>query len=282
MRRSVLSSCLSTAFAVTLLPLSAPVATAADAESSDSLEYVALGDSYASGVGTGDYIGESGDCRRSELAYPSLAAAEAGAESFAFAACAGAETADVLDGQLTPLSRSTDVVTVSVGGNDAGFVPVVTSCATGGDQACDDAVTEAENYAAEQLPGQLADTYDAIAAKAPEARVGVVGYPRLFELGACLSPLSEFERQRLNEAAETLNRAISEQARAAGFTFLDVEDDFEGHGACGAQPWINGVSYPVGESYHPNAAGHERGMLPSVVEFLSGAQRTSSVPPSAS
>ncbi|WP_017976100.1 SGNH/GDSL hydrolase family protein [Actinopolyspora halophila] len=275
MRKSVLSSCLSTAFAVALLPLSAPVATAADSERSDSLEYVALGDSYASGVGTGDYTPGSGDCRRSELAYPSLAAADAGAESFSFTACAGAKTGDVLDGQLAPLSRSTDVVTISVGGNDAGFVPVVTSCATGGDQACDDAVTEAENYATEQLPGQLADTYDAISSKAPEARVGVVGYPRLFELGACLSPLSEFERQRLNEAAETLNRSISEQARAAGFAFLDVKGDFEGHGVCGAQPWINGLSYPVGESYHPNAAGHEQGLLPSVAEFFSGAERTS-------
>nr|WP_246300149.1 SGNH/GDSL hydrolase family protein [Actinopolyspora biskrensis] len=261
--------------------MSSPAAAAADSEKSDSLEYVALGDSYASGVGTGDYISGSGDCRRSELAYPSLAAAGAGADAFAFAACAGAKTGDVLDGQLAPLSRSTDVVTISVGGNDAGFVPVVTTCATEGEQACDDAVTEAEDYATEQLPGQLADTYGAIASKAPEARVGVVGYPRLFELGPCLSPLSEFERQRLNEAAGTLNRAISEQARAAGFSFLDVEEDFEGHGVCGAQPWINGLSYPVGESYHPNAAGHERGLLPSVTEFFSGAEKTSPSPLSA-
>ncbi|WP_258174622.1 SGNH/GDSL hydrolase family protein [Actinopolyspora mortivallis] len=269
MRRSALSSCLSAAFATALLPLSAPLAGAAP--EADPFEYVALGDSYASGLGTGEYLPESGDCRRSELAYPSLAASEVGADSFSFVACAGAKTEGVRTEQVTALSESTDVVTVSVGGNDAGFGPVVTTCATQDEQSCDQAISEAETYIVEQLPELLDDTYDAIAAAAPSARVAVVGYPRLFETGPCLSPLTSFERQRLNEAADTLNRVTGERARGAGFSFVDVTEEFTGHGVCGAQPWINGLSYPTEESYHPNAAGHEQGFLPSVSEVFSGA-----------
>ncbi|GAB3558869.1 lysophospholipase L1-like esterase [Actinopolyspora lacussalsi] len=267
MRKSVLSNSCSAVLAAALLPLLAPAASAAN-DLADPVEYAALGDSYASGVGIGNYTSESGDCLRSPQAYPRLMADRGTVDSLDFAACAGAQTPDVLNEQVNALSASTDVVTVSIGGNDAGFVDVITTCNAGGDQTCDDAVTEAENYATQQLPAELAETYDAIAAAAPQARVAVVGYPRLFELGPCLSLLSEFERGRLNDAADTLDSVISEQAAAAGFSFLDVRDDFSGHGVCGAQPWINGLSYPVEESFHPNATGHEQGFLPDVSGFV--------------
>ncbi|MGJ7904997.1 SGNH/GDSL hydrolase family protein [Actinopolyspora sp. H202] len=268
MRKSVLSNRCSAVLAAALLPVLAPAASAAT-DRADPVEYVALGDSYASGVGIGNYTPESGDCLRSPQAYPRLLADRGTVDSLDFVACAGAETPDVLNGQVTALSSSTDMVTVSIGGNDAGFVDVITTCNTGGDQTCDDAVTEAENYATQQLPAELAETYDAIAAAAPRAQVAAVGYPRLFELGSCLSLLSEFERGRLNDAADTLDSVIAEQAAAAGFSFLDVRDNFSGHGVCGAQPWINGLSYPVEESFHPDAAGHEQGFLPDVSGFLS-------------
>ncbi|SDP55046.1 Lysophospholipase L1 [Actinopolyspora xinjiangensis] len=269
MRKSALSNRCSTVLAAVLLPFLAPVASAATAEDrADAVEYVALGDSYASGVGIGNYTPESGDCLRSPQAYPELIADRGLVGSLDFVACGGAKTPDVVNEQVAALSASTDVVTVSVGGNDAGFGEVVTTCTTGGDQACDDVVTEAENYATQQLPAELAGTYDAIADAAPAARVAVVGYPRLFELGPCLSLLSEFERGRLNEAADTLNSVIAEQAEAAGFSFRDVREEFAGHGVCGGQPWINGLSYPIEESFHPNAAGHEQGFLPELAGFF--------------
>ncbi|MCW3159157.1 hypothetical protein [Micropruina sonneratiae] len=48
------------------------------------------------------------------------------------AACSGAELADVASSQLAQVTASTDYVTVQVGGNDAGFVPVLSVCAQAG------------------------------------------------------------------------------------------------------------------------------------------------------
>src|SRR5262245_10618074 len=79
-------------------------------------DYVALGDSYASGVGTRSYIADSGSCQRSTFAYPYIDAARIGA-NLRFQACSGARVADVSNNQLGPLSSGTELVTVQVGGN---------------------------------------------------------------------------------------------------------------------------------------------------------------------
>lgn len=84
--------------------------------------YVALGDSYSSGVGAGSYLSSSGDCKRSTKAYPYLWAAAHSPSSFAFTACSGARTGDVLASQLTPLNAATALVSISIGGNDAGLL----------------------------------------------------------------------------------------------------------------------------------------------------------------
>src|SRR6187397_35155 len=80
--------------------------------------YVALGDSYSSGVGTRTYIGD-GTCQRSTYAYPYLIAQQKG-YTLNFQACGGAKVSDVTSKQLGALSASTRFVTISVGGNDAG------------------------------------------------------------------------------------------------------------------------------------------------------------------
>src|SRR5919112_2718902 len=65
-----------------------------------AVDYVALGDSYSSGVGTGVYDSASGACARSPLSYPPLWAAEHRPASFGFVACSGAKTADVMANQI--------------------------------------------------------------------------------------------------------------------------------------------------------------------------------------
>ena len=82
--------------------------------------YVALGDSYSSGTGTRSYISDGTSCQRSVYAYPSLDAAALGL-TLSFRACSGATVADVTNTQLSALSSATAYVTISVGGNDAGF-----------------------------------------------------------------------------------------------------------------------------------------------------------------
>lgn len=68
-------------------------ATAAQAsEQAAATGYVALGDSYSSGVGAGSYDSSSGSCKRSTKAYPALWAAAHSPSSFSFTACSGART----------------------------------------------------------------------------------------------------------------------------------------------------------------------------------------------
>lgn len=90
--------------------------------------YVALGDSYSSGTGTRTYLADGTSCQRSVYAYPSLIAASTG-YALTFRACSGATTSDVAATQLSALSSTTAYVTISVGGNDAGFADVLTTCA---------------------------------------------------------------------------------------------------------------------------------------------------------
>ncbi|MBB3663955.1 lysophospholipase L1-like esterase [Prauserella sediminis] len=242
------------------LALVGGAATAGAAETTAYDSYVALGDSYSSGVGAGDY-GDSGGCKRSANAYPQLYADANGISDFQFAACLGARTDDVL-AQADSLSSGTDVVTVSVGGNDAGFVDVMIDCTTSSEQGCVDRVDEAKEYVETTLPGLLDGVYDKIRANAPDAEVFVLGYPQFYEIGgSCNAGLSDTKRAAINSGADALAEAVSERAAAAGFTFVDVRDEFAGHEICSDDWWLHSVKWPIDESYHPNVAGQEHGYL---------------------
>ncbi|MCZ9343834.1 SGNH/GDSL hydrolase family protein, partial [Streptomyces sp. TRM76130] len=179
--------------------------------------YVALGDSYSSGVGAGSYTAESGDCKRSTLAYPQLWANANSPSSFDFTACSGARTGDVLSGQLGPLNSSTGLVSISVGGNDAGFADVMTTCVLQSDSGCLSRIATARAYVESTLPGSLDGVYSAIRGKAPGARVVVLGYPRFYQLGTTCLGLSETKRKAINDASDLLNTAVAARAAAHGF-----------------------------------------------------------------
>lgn len=244
------------------LTAAAPAAAAAS-----TVDYVALGDSYSSGVGTGVYDPASGDCARSPLSYPPLWASEHNPASFRFVACSGATTGDVRGDQITALDPGTDLVTITIGGNDAGFADVLRTCTIGtSDSACVAAVDTAEEFARTELPGRLARTYAAIRGAAPRAQVIVLGYPRLFELTpGCSDPLAPnlTRRTKLDEGADVINTVIYKAVVAQpGFAFVDVRDEFAGHGVCSPDPWINGPSVPtfIGP-YHPTQQGYRDGYL---------------------
>jgi lysophospholipase L1-like esterase len=239
---------------VTTLALVTPAAAAPLADN-----YVALGDSYASGTGAGSY-GNSGSCLRSANAYAPLWASAHGA-TLTFAACSGAATADVLNSQVNSLSASTTLVTISIGGNDAGFSDVVITCTLGSDSDCVNRVNQARTFAQTTLPGRLDATYAAIRARAPSARVIVLGYPRLMSASFCWW-FSTTKRNAVNTAANELSTLTAARAAAAGFTYEDVRDNFSGHEVCTSSPWINGINLGnLVESFHPNATGHRNAYL---------------------
>ncbi|WP_310963799.1 SGNH/GDSL hydrolase family protein [Nocardioides terrisoli] len=232
--------------------------------------YVALGDSYSSGVGTRTYIDDGTSCDRSTYAYPYLVAQAKGYQ-LSFQACSGATTSTVSSGQLGTLSSTTRYVTISVGGNDAGFSNVITTCAEPGWMSdCNGAIDKAQSFITNTLPGRLSTLYAAIRAKAANAKVVVVGYPRLFNGEDCNAGtwFSPTEESRLNQTADLLNSKTSAAATARGFTFANPTSRFIGHAVCGDPEWLNGLSNPVSESYHPNRTGQASGYVPLVGPLL--------------
>ncbi|MFF0110388.1 SGNH/GDSL hydrolase family protein [Streptomyces hirsutus] len=243
--------------AAAVLGLAQPASAAGDA-------YVALGDSYSSGVGAGSYTSDSGDCKRSTKAYPSLWAAANAPSSFTFVACSGATTTSVSSGQLGALASSATLVSVTAGGNDVGFADVMQTCVLQSQANCVSRVNTAVSQMQSSLPGKLDSLYGNIRARAPQARVVVLGYPRFYRIsGSCIAGLTETERSAINNASDVLNGVMAKQAANAGFTFSNVVDEFTGHELCSGDAWLHSVSVPIINSYHPKAVGQSGGYLPA-------------------
>lgn len=252
------------ASASTLLLAAAAALGLAQPASAAAGGYVALGDSYSSGVGAGSYLSDSGDCRRSTKAYPYLWAAANSPSSFTFVACSGATTSSVASGQLGSLSSSTSLVSVTAGGNDVGFADVMQDCVLSGETTCLASVNSAVGQMNNTLPSRLGSLYASIHSKAPQAHVVVLGYPRFYKIGgSCVAGLTEKERTAINNASDVLNGVIAKQAANAGFTFSSVVDEFTGHELCSGDAWLHSVSIPVYNSYHPKAVGQSNGYLPA-------------------
>jgi lysophospholipase L1-like esterase len=221
-------------------------------------QYVALGDSYSSGVGTRVFYEESGECDRSPDAYGPKIAAKHG-YTLNFEACGGAKTPEVIEKQLGKLTSSTALVTITIGGNDAGFSNVIINCALYY-FTCGGAIGEANEYIAKTLPGKLETTYKDIRAKATTAEVIVLGYPKLFtkEGKTCnVNFLTSGNEKKMNETAEKLDAVIKARAEALKFKFVNPTSAFEAHAVCASEEWLNGQSNPLSESYHPNVKGQE-------------------------
>ncbi len=214
-----------------------------------------LGDSYASGYGVAPSFTTL--CGRSDAA---MAPAIDGRMRLAlddFVACAGARTTDLVpQGQIAALDADTDVVTLSIGGNDIGWSQSVVACLGGSDAQCAGALAVTRGRVTDQLPALLDTVYDRIDEAAPDAKVYVTGYPRLFspDYGAVLAA-SPAEQEALNEGADLLNATIRTAAEAHGYTFVDVTKRFLDHGVNAPEPWLLGPTSPG--SFHPNARGYE-------------------------
>lgn len=230
-------------------------------------KYVALGDSYSSGTGAGDY-GDSGSCKRSANAYAQLWANSHAPSAFSFVACSGATTSDVLANQVGAISADTALVTISIGGNDAGFADVMTDCNLGSDSSCVSRNQEAQDFARSELPGRLDGVYAEIRSRAPNARVVVLGYPHIYWLnGECSAGLSETKRAAIDQSSDVLAEVVSDRAAAAGFDFVDARSAFSGHEICapGDDWWLHSVTWPIDESYHPTVAGQANGYYAALV-----------------
>src|SRR5690349_21753245 len=176
-------------------------------------KYVALGDSYSSGVGTRTFY--EGTCQRSVYAYPYLLHEAHPTWTFVDAACSGATTSSLLSSQVSSVTSDTNWVTYTIGGNDAGFSSVITECALPSWASdCNGAINNAQSIIKNTLPGRLDEVNNAIKSRAPSAKVIVLDYPHLFNGEDCnaLTWFSPSEETRLNETADQLKNTISAAA----------------------------------------------------------------------
>ncbi len=250
------------ALAAALLALTAGALTGTTGTAhAATFNYVALGDSYSAGGGSSTTYLNS--CNQSINAYPYLFAQANSPATFSFQACGAATATDVLNNQLAPLTSSTTLVSMTVGGNDIGLRDVLSSCLLGSDADCRGAVASAENTARTELPAKLDTVYSNIRSRAVNAHVVILGYPRFYDLSTsfCLG-ISPTKRAALNDGADVLNTVIqSEVAKYPNFAYADVTNRFAGHQLCDSAPWLHALNWPIGQSFHPTAAGQSGAYL---------------------
>jgi lysophospholipase L1-like esterase len=257
LRSLVVAASSATVLAMTVLLTAAPASAA-------TRNYVALGDSYSSGVGAGSYTAESGSCDRSTNAYPALWAKAHLPTSYVSVACSGATTTSVINTQLSALSTATNLVSITAGGNDVGFSNIMTTCVLYGTTDCVAAVNAAETKAKAVLPGLLANLYNAISAHAPNAKVVVLDYPVFYDTSVwfCIG-LSSTSRSKIDEGINLVDGIIKTAVLNHGFAFAEARPAFVGHEICDGTSWLHSLNYlHIGESYHPTAAGQSGGYLP--------------------
>lgn len=231
---------------------STPVPTLPPMRLGPNVEYVALGDSYAAGMGAG---GDRGRCRRSpDRSYPAVFAKASRVKLVQTVACAGATTDDLLADQLGALSSTTDLVSVSIGGNDLGVADLADSCGVHADAECQQYFADALTTL-QRLPSRLVTTYRAIADAAPNARIVVTGYTPLF---AVPKPgTSEFDTvTAVNTATVGLDSVIRvevDKLRATGVPISFVDVDFGDHRVGSRSPWLHETGV---DRYHPTATGY--------------------------
>jgi lysophospholipase L1-like esterase len=253
------------AVAVTAATAAGLLAAAAPASAQSAVNYVALGDSYASGLGSGNY-GSSGSCYQSSGAFSQLWANANHPASFVQEACAGATTGSVISSQLAPLNSSTTLVSLIIGGNDVGFSNTMETCVLDSTSTCVSAVDADEQLVATQLPGELNSVLGDIQADAPNAHVVVLDYPQFYDLSqssTCIG-LSTTDREALNGGAADLDSAIQAAAARYGDSFVDVQSYFSGHQICDSNSYLHSVNWlDLEESYHPTASGQADAYLPA-------------------
>jgi len=300
-----------------------------------SFKYVALGDSFSAGEGIEPFFEPRNQCHRSQSAYPvyieapglsgtsirDLARSGTFGAQWGFQACSGATTDAVLSvgwhsdplPQLAlnrsrdtrnandlPVDGNTDLVTITIGGNDVNFADILQFCAFSNDcttekyqgKSLANAITDRLNA----LGPKLETVYRQIRAQAPHARILVAGYPQLFPASAAEQNcgklaqrdyvtkngnrlqhhsigFSQTEQNFLRGQASRLNQTIADRVARAGVgaTFVPVDGQFASHEICGnGGEWINAFTFSLSsrkandQSFHPNAAGQRYGYAAAI------------------
>ena len=243
------------------------------------LRYVALGDSYsaASGVLPPDPTAPP-SCLRSTRNYPHVIAGATHAQ-LTDVSCGAAQTKDYAGSQypgvapqLDAVHADTQLVTMTIGGNDNDtFINAITRCGAAGASTLGTGSPCRDRYGSSFVDDIRTSTYpalvralSAVRAKAPGARVAILGYPWILpERQGCFDrmPIATGDVPYLRGIEATLNDAVRRAAAATGATYVDLSAVSEGHDACQAigvrwvEPVLQGTNPVI---VHPNALGESR------------------------
>lgn len=253
---------------------------AAPAQAATSLDYAALGDSYSAASGVLPIDLGSPLCLRSTANYPHVIADRTGAR-LTDVTCGAAQTKHFTESQypgVAPqadaVTADTDLVTLTIGGNDNGtFINAVTACGTvgvlsgGQGSPCKDKYgTSFDDQIDTGTYPALKAALGAVRAKAPHARVAVLGYPWITPAQADPScfvklPLAAGDVPYLHSLQAHLNAVVRRAAEETGAVYVDFAEVSAGHDACrpAGTRWIEPLLFgrsvvPV----HPNALGERR------------------------
>jgi lysophospholipase L1-like esterase len=265
---------------------------------------LALGDSYSSGEGAGEYdpatVTSRNSCHRSLYAWPRLVANRLDLQPESLA-CSGARTPEVTtdskrtnepERHISQISRiATDrrpeILTITIGGNDVGFAAVLGHCV--GDDDCVKRYTDSGHDEIQAkidgLERTLQDLYAEVQRAVPGTRVVVVDYPRIFppvyrrrHTANCAAwdRISDHEARWLNARGQTLDAVIARAASEAHVEFVEVSNALDGHELnCGGDPYVNPLKLRLGwppymhESFHPTREG-QAGIAEIVADKLGG------------
>jgi GDSL-like Lipase/Acylhydrolase family len=241
-----------------------------------ALSYVALGDSYTSGDGIAPASATApADCNQSAADYPHQIATSEGWQ-LTDVSCAGAKSANMTTAQyadqvpqLGAVTSASNIVSVGIGGNDNNlFVSALVDCGVAdvldflnigapckalyGNRFVNDVSSDAST---------VSGVIQGVHARAPHARVFVVGYPDILPQGGhCYPtmPLTTGDVSYLNSLEEHLNAMLKSDANANHASFVDTFAQSVGHDACrpSSVRWVNPlIAGGGGISVHPNPAG---------------------------
>jgi lysophospholipase L1-like esterase len=242
--------------------------------------YYVLGDSYSSGEGAPPYTGVKG-CYRSTNSYAYQLGM--GIPTPVMLACSGAITDNIdktmqhpgLPGtQLQQLQTSPQqgntLITITIGGNDAGFAKELENCIFSFKTCTTRQAAISQRITA--LEPRLVQVYQEIRQAAPEGDIVALGYPLLLaapDVAKCHNPLlltglSKSELTMIRQLAGQMDAVITQAASQAGIVSAadQVEQSFSGHEVCTKDQnneWVNeitGLTSMVHGSFHPKTAGY--------------------------
>lgn len=236
--------------------------------------YVALGSSFAAGIGLGMRAPDSPfACQRSVNGYPQQLARMMGL-TLADMTCSGATIKHVLQGgqlflgpQINTVGPNTELVTLTAGGNDVNYVGDLLAMRHLHRNAFVGFIINQLRLGSRplevrpfsQLQSDMVATLQEISHRAPRARVIIVTYPTILpSAGTCVQVgIGEKEAALMRDVETRLTKVTRQAAKAAGVILVDMASLSVGHDACSPVPWVNGASPEHGAAFHPTLAGAE-------------------------